>query len=120
MPELASSHFAVARMGFGRASEMMLSGRLVPGREAYERGLADFVTAPEDLMTKSFAIAEGMAANPDPMLRMTKELLTRNAYDMNHLDVQARETAFLRECWSTPEHKEAVAAFLEKRPARFR
>jgi hypothetical protein len=26
----------------------------------------------------------------------------------------------LRECWKTPEHKQAVAAFIEKRPARFR
>jgi len=26
----------------------------------------------------------------------------------------------LRECWKSPEHKEAVTAFLEKRPPRFR
>ena len=33
-PELASSHFLVQRMGFGRASEMCLTARLYSGREA--------------------------------------------------------------------------------------
>gem|GEM_PF-3621871 len=28
--------------------------------------------------------------------------------------------ALLRECWKTPEHAEAVAAFIGKRPPRFR
>ena len=46
-PELASSHFLVQRMGFGRASEMCLSGRLYSGAEAYELGLADRLAAPD-------------------------------------------------------------------------
>ena len=33
---------------------------------------------------------------------------------------QKRETDYLRACWATAEHKEAVQAFLDKRPARFR
>src|SRR6185295_14843840 len=41
VPELASTHFLVQRMGFGRASEMCLSGRLYGGAEAHEKGLAD-------------------------------------------------------------------------------
>ena len=34
-------------------------------------------------------------------------------------EVQERESALLRECWTTPEHAEAVAAFMEKRPPHF-
>jgi enoyl-CoA hydratase/carnithine racemase len=90
------------------------------GREAYERGLADFIVAPDLLMTKAFQVAETLSANPDPMLRMTKDLLTRNACEQDFTAAQQRETAFLRQCWTMPEHKEAVAAFREKRPARFR
>ena len=37
-PELASSHFLVQRMGFGKASGMCLSARLYSGREAFEMG----------------------------------------------------------------------------------
>ena len=39
VPELASSHFLVQRMGFGHASEMCLSGKLYSGREAHDLGL---------------------------------------------------------------------------------
>jgi len=43
VPELASTHFLVQRIGFGRASEMCLSGRLYSGVEAHAWGLADGV-----------------------------------------------------------------------------
>jgi enoyl-CoA hydratase/carnithine racemase len=51
---------------------------------------------------------------------MTKDLLTRNGSATDLRDVQRRESELLRECWKTPEHAEAVRAFLEKRPPRFR
>ena len=35
VPELASSHFLVQRMGFGKASEMCLSGRLIGARRQW-------------------------------------------------------------------------------------
>ena len=120
VPELASTHFLPARVGFGRASEMMLSGRLVPGREAFEKGLADALTTPEGLLEEALRIAGTIAANPDPMLRMTKQLLSENALEADWLTVQKREIEKLRICYEAPEHKEAVTAFLEKRPARFR
>lgn len=120
VPELASSHFLVSRIGFGRASELMLSARLIDGREAYERGLADFLASPAAVLDKALEIAQSFAANPDPQLRMTKSLLDRNACEQDMVSVQDREMDLLKACWETPEHKEAVAAFLEKRPARFR
>ncbi len=56
-----------------------------------------------------------MAANPDPQLRMIKQLLTRNASETDLDAVQALESELLRECWKTPEHHEAVRAFLSRR-----
>ncbi len=47
VPELASTHFLVSRVGYGRASELMLSARLVDGKEAREIGLAEYVVAPK-------------------------------------------------------------------------
>ncbi len=120
VPELASTHLLVQRMGFGRASEMALSGRLYSGREAGETGLADHVTEPDALIGKAMEIAESFAANPDRQLRMTKALLTRNGAPVDLRDVQQSETELLRECWKSPEHAEAVNAFIEKRPVKFR
>ncbi len=120
VPELASTHFLVQRMGFGRASEMCLSGRLWSATEAHAAGLVDVLTTADDLMPKAFAVADSFAANPDPQLRMIKQLLTENGSATDLSEVQERESVLLRECWKSPEHKEAVAAFLAKRPPRFR
>jgi enoyl-CoA hydratase/carnithine racemase len=120
VPELASTYFLVQRMGFGRASEMCLSGRLYDAAEAHAAGLADHLAPHEAALERALEIARGFAANPDPQLRMIKELLSRNGSETDLGLVQRRETERLRECWKTPEHAEAVAAFLARRPPRFR
>lgn len=120
VPELGSSHWLARRIGFGRASEMMLTGRLLTGVEAREIGLATRAAPLEALLDEALALGEAIAAGPDPMLRMTKELLTVNALEADWGLVQRRESEKLALCWEMPEHKEAIAAFREKRPARFR
>jgi enoyl-CoA hydratase/carnithine racemase len=120
VPELASTHFLVQRMGFGRASEMCLSGRLYPADEAFAAGLADRLTEPDACLETALELARGMGANPPPQLRWIKELLTRNACETDLSLVQKRELQRLREAYATPEHREAVAAFLEKRKPVFR
>ena len=119
-PELASSHFLVQRMGFGRASEMCLSGRMYSGTEAHEVGLADHVVPPEELMDKALELARTIAQNPAPQLRWVKRLLTENGTATDLQQVQKREVEFLQQAYATPEHKEAIAAFLDKRPPDFR
>jgi enoyl-CoA hydratase/carnithine racemase len=120
VPELASSRFLVQRMGFGKASEMCLSGRLYDAAEAERAGLVDHLTGAEDLVDRASALAREIGANPAPQLRMIKDLLTRNPVETDLAEVQRRETEWLRVCWKSPEHAEAVTAFLEKRPPRFR
>jgi 2-(1,2-epoxy-1,2-dihydrophenyl)acetyl-CoA isomerase len=120
VPELASTHFLVQRMGFGRASEMCLSGRLYGAAEAHAAGLADHLVAPDELLSRAGEIARSMGGNPPPQLRWIKELLTRNGSETDLAEVQRREFLRLREAYATPEHREAVEAFLEKRPPRFR
>ena len=118
-PELASSHFLVQRMGFGRASEMCLSGRLYSGREAFEAGLADRLATPDALLSTALEVAGKMAANPGPQLRWIKRLLSENGAETDIAAVQRRELEALQKAYVSPEHKEAVSAFLEKRPPKF-
>ena len=120
VPELGSTNLLVQRIGIGRASEMCLSGRLYPGEEAARIGLADHLTAPDALLDTALGIARTIAANPDPQLRMIKTLLSEGPMATDIRAVQRRETELLRECWKTSEHREAVQAFLEKRPPKFR
>lgn len=115
VPELASSHFLVQRMGIGRASEMCLTGRLYSGAEAYEMGLVDRLVEDADLLSTAGEMAANIAANPAPQLRWVKQLLTQNGSETDLSLVQQREMELLVQAYASPEHKEAVAAFLEKR-----
>ncbi len=120
VPELASTRLLAARVGFGRASDLFLSGRIISGTEAHAIGLADRLAEPDDLLPTALEVAGSYAANPDLQLRMTKQLLTQNVVDTDLVAIQRREQVLLAECWKSDEHKEAVAAFLAKRPPVFR
>ena len=119
-PELASSHFLVQRVGFGRASEMCLTGRLYNGEEAFSLGLADRLAEHDDLLAEAQGLAREMAANPSPHLRWVKELLTKNGSETNIAEVQRREGEVLAKAFASAEHAEAVDAFLNKRAPDFK
>jgi len=120
VPELASSHFLVQRCGWGAASDLALSGRMVPADEALNLRLVDDVVADDALLDAAIARATTYAENPPPAVRMIKELLTANGAEPDLQLVQRRELSSLNEAFRTPEHKEAVSAFLEKREPKFR
>ncbi len=120
VPELASSHFLVQRCGFGAAGDLALSGRLAEADEARSIGLVDAVVDDEDLLDAAVAKAESYAVNPPAAVRMIKELLTRNGAEPDLAEVQRRETDLLRQAMASDDHREAIAAFLEKREPRFR
>ena len=120
VPELASSMFLPQRCGWGAASDLMLSGRTVLGEEAVALGLADEVAPAESLVDVAIERARTYGENPTPQLRWIKELLTQNASETDPREVQKREVARLGDAYASAEHKEAVAAFMEKRPPVFR
>ena len=120
VPELASSHFLALRCGFGAASELMLTGKTISADEAKEIGLVDKVVEPADLLKAAKDSARAMGENPQGALRMVKQLLTQNAAEGDTRLVQQREIAALTQCYTSPEHKEAISAFLEKRDPDFK
>ncbi|CAB4695415.1 MAG: enoyl-CoA hydratase [Actinobacteria bacterium] len=120
VPELASSHFLVARCGWGSASWLALSGTTILGDEAARIRLVDRAVPAEQVLDEALAMAAELASNPPPQLLMIKQLLTQNAVETDIAQVQQRELAALEVAYTSPEHREAVAAFLEKREPRFR
>lgn len=120
VPELASSHFLAARVGFGMASELMLTGKTVLGEEAREIGLIDKVVGENALLSTARETARAMGQNPRDAVRHIKQLLTANAHETDLTLVQKREIKALQECYTSPEHKEAVKAFIDKREPDFK
>ena len=119
VPELASSHFLVQRVGFALASEMCLTGKLYTALEVDGTGLVNRVVPHDQLLSEALALAEEIAGNSGPSLRMIKELLTQNG-SCDDLDaVGHREHEALAAAYRTEEHHEAVSAFMEKRKPDF-
>lgn len=120
VPELASSHLVPMRIGFGRASELMLTGRTILAEEAHEIGLVDNVVEPDGLMEAAQQMARAMGENPLASVRFTKQLLTANMSETSLDKVQALELELLNRAYESPEHHEAIAAFMEKREPDFK
>ena len=119
VPELAATRLLVDRVGFGRASELLLSGRIVDAATAGAIGLADEVVEADDLIDRACEVARTFASNPTRQLLMIKELLTHNAVESDLRLVQEREQLLLAQCATSPEHRESISAFIEKRDPDF-
>ena len=114
VPELASSTFLPLRCGWGAATDLMLSGRTVLADEALRLGLVDEVVAPDQVLDVAIARARSYGENATSAVRSIKRLLTVNANETDTTAAQKRELAALVEAYASPEHHEAVAAFLGK------
>lgn len=117
--EMCSTKYLPARVGFGRASEILLRARTVGAEEALSIGLIDHLFPRDTLVDEALAIAKSIAANPPTMLKLSKQLLDNNYLETDGDKVWQRESEALKLCFGLAEHKEAVNAFLEKRSPDF-
>ena len=121
VPELASSYYLVARAGFGLANRMMLTGETLNAAEAQRIGLVDELVAEADgLLPRAIELAKQIGENPPGALGSVKALVTANMAEPDVREVQRREMAALAKAYKSPEHHEAIAAFIEKRPPDFK
>lgn len=119
VPGDGGAYFLARTVGFPRALELVLTGRLIDADEALAIGLVHQVVAPEELLAAADAFAHQIAANAPLAVRLTK----RAAYRSWDVDVDtALELAasFQGMVQNTSDHREAVDAILGKRPPDFR
>lgn len=105
-------------IGPAKAMELLLTARFVDAEEAERLGIVNRVVDDEALMDETLALARQIAAQPPLAVRLMKRAV-RQAMTMDlstHLDMASSHMAVL---YSTEDHKEAVAALKEKRPASF-
>ena len=105
-------------VGMGQAMRLVLSGELVDAAEALRIGLVDVVHPAAELRERTMTFARAMAEKSPVALRMAKSAV-RAAAEMP-LDAGLRyETELFVTAFGSDDKREGIAAFLEKRPARF-
>jgi len=105
-------------IGMPKASLMALTGDMIDAKTALEWGLVTQVVPLAELEAAAMDVAERIAANPSHALRLTKRLL-REGQHMRLDSLLEMSAAYQSLSHHTADHAEAVAAFVEKRPAKF-
>jgi enoyl-CoA hydratase/carnithine racemase len=105
-------------VGREAAAELLFTGRLVDAAEARDLRLVSRVVPHDELMPTALALAREIAANPPLAVQRLKRGL-RTALDPDWQDLGRWVSATLGELFRTEDHREGVAAFLEKRDPRY-
>jgi 2-(1,2-epoxy-1,2-dihydrophenyl)acetyl-CoA isomerase len=118
VPDTGGTWFLPRLAGSARALGMMLLGEPLPAATAAEWGLIWKVVDDEKLMSEARALATKLAQGPTIGLGLIKEALNRSL--VSTLDAQLDSERDLQRIAATSaDFREGVAAFLEKRAARF-
>ena len=102
----------------GFAKELIFTGRMCRAAEAHAQGLANHVYPPDELMGEAIALAEQIAARPTWAVAAAKEVINL-ALEGDLRGHLARELDAFALAFTTQDQREGMAAFLEKRPAKF-
>jgi 2-(1,2-epoxy-1,2-dihydrophenyl)acetyl-CoA isomerase len=119
VPDSGGTFFIARLLGQARAFEWMTSNRKLTAAEALEWGLLSEVVPADALAARVTAVAAIYASGPTRGYAMTKRLF--DAAPLNTLEEQLELEAQLQSAATkTLDFAEGVAAFLEKRPPKFR
>jgi enoyl-CoA hydratase/carnithine racemase len=119
VPELGSSWMLPKIIGFHRAKEMILTGRIYDAHEAKELGIVRRVVEPDELMPEAIALAQEIAANPQSTLRTIKKMMWEDLTASGDDGTWQRANDYLLEARKTAEYREGILTFSEKRDARY-
>ncbi len=108
----------VKAVGLARAKELVMTQRMLDAETALRYGLLTDVVPDDELMPRTRAFALELCKSSPAALGMAKMIL-QNCANSDLETSRVFERLGNSVMMETPEHKEAVAAFLEKRPPQF-
>lgn len=116
--DFGGSYFMSQLIGVARARALYFLSHKISAERAVELGLSNWAYPPETLLEESLAIARQLATGPGVAYRYMKENLNRAMSGQLEecLDLEATHHVH---CLFTADHREAAAAFVEKREPVF-
>ena len=120
VPEACSSWFLPRVVGISRAAEWVYTGRVFPASEALEAGLIRSVHPAGELLEAAQGIAREIADNTAPVSVALSRLMLWRMLGADHpMEAHRVDSRGIRSRGASDDAREGVAAFLEKRAARF-
>jgi len=120
VPEACSSWFLPRLVGIARAAEWIYTGRVFPAEEALAAGLVSRVVPPEGLLEAARGLAREIADHTSAMsVTLARQLLWRMLGADHPMEAHRIDSRCIYWMGASADAREGVAAFLEKRPARF-
>ena len=120
VPEGCSTFFLTRLVGFSRAAEWIYTGRIFSAQEALAGRLVSRVLPEDELLPAAILLAREIAENTSAV---STALSRRMLWDMlgagHPMEAHRIESRCLHYMFQSADLAEGIAAFLEKRPARF-
>ncbi len=119
MPGAGGTQRLTRAIGKFRAMEMVLAGRFLSAKEAYDAGLVTRVVAKEQFLDEALRLAETLATKPPLALKAAKEavLAVDNLSLNSGLEYERR---LFYSLFATDDQKEGMRAFMEKRKPEYK
>ena len=118
IPGLGGTQRLPRFVGKAKAMEMCLTGRMMDADEAERSGLVSRVISADKLLPEAISVAEQIASMSLPSVLMAKEAVNR-AFESTLAEGLRFERRTFNASFGTEDKKEGMAAFVEKRPAKF-
>jgi enoyl-CoA hydratase len=118
IPGIGGTQRLTRAVGKAKAMDLILTGRMMDATEAERSGLVARVVPAADLLAEAMKTAETIAAMSLPSVMAAKEAVNR-AFEISLAEGVAFERRVFHALFATEDQKEGMAAFVEKRPAKF-
>lgn len=118
IPGMGGSQRLIRAVGYYKAAELILSGRMMDAAEAERSGLVSRVVPASELLDEAAKLADGIAAKSLPALYAAKATLDA-AMEVPLAEGLRLERHVFASLFDTADQKEGMAAFREKRPPAF-
>jgi enoyl-CoA hydratase/carnithine racemase len=119
VPGDGGAFFLTRLIGLGAALEILLTGDFIDAHTAARLGIVNHTVAHDNLEKTTYALAQRIAANPPLSVQATKRLVYQSFQNnmITALELASSQAVIMM---NTEDHREAAAAFREKRKAQYK
>ena len=118
IPGFGGTQRMLRRVGSAMARELVYSGKMIDAQEALRIGLVNAVFEPDALLSETKKTAQTIAEMGPVAVQYAKKVILQGA-DVGLQAGNDMEIEAFADCFETSDQNEGMAAFLEKRPAKF-